>query len=71
MSLTRRFSGAVLWGAMDLHGGQTITWTMLGLPQFEGQPIIATVNGPFQVPALPPQPGAKHGTGTAHGGVQR
>jgi hypothetical protein len=33
------------------------TWSDYGHPELEGQPIIATMAGPVQVPEFPPEPG--------------
>jgi hypothetical protein len=34
-----------------------LTWSDLGHPELEGEPILSTFNGPVQVTQYPPHPG--------------
>jgi hypothetical protein len=40
--------------------GQVYTWTDVGHPELEGEPMLATINGPVKVPPRPPMPGARY-----------
>jgi len=47
-------------------GAPRPTWTDYGHPELEGSPLLATVNGYYRVPALPPPPGRRDADGSAH-----
>jgi hypothetical protein len=61
--LTRYGSGDFYLGGVD--DGIDHTWTDYGHPELEGEPVIMTANGPVKVPARPPRPGPRYGSGWA------
>jgi hypothetical protein len=34
-----------------------VTWSDIGHPEYEGEPILQTYYGPVQIPPYPPAPG--------------